>query len=205
MQAIWIDGARVMQNQAAVIDINSPFILAPPLAVKAFYSSVSGAWPLPAPYSNFYAYPCLNPPVIHFEFGTDKFPFMQGGRGVDWTGMPGGKFSLGRLKEGSGYCVGAVVETRMGIREDQREGLAGSQRRSRVGSRWKTVGGNGMKDVWVIGEGFFRGVGGVFDVSLACMFLRYFVPVMVMVMTDSTENLAVPKSPGRFPDILGKY
>jgi len=30
--------------------------------------------------------------------------------------------------------------------------------------------GNGMRDVWVLGEGFFRGVGGVFDVS--CL-LRY--------------------------------
>lgn len=25
------------------------------------------------------------------------------------------------------------------------------------------IAGNGMRDVWVIGEGFFRGVGGVFD------------------------------------------
>lgn len=32
--------------------------------------------------------------------------------------------------------------------------------------------GNGMRDVWVIGEGFFRGVGGVFDVSF---FLSFFL------------------------------
>lgn len=63
--------------------------------------------------------------------------------------MPGGRLNLGRLEEGSGYCVGAVVETRMGVGEDG--GMAG----------------NGMRDVWVLGEGFFRGVGGVFDVSLS--------------------------------------
>lgn len=91
---------------------------------------------------------------------------MQGGRGAEWSGIPGGKFSLGRLEAGSGYCVGAVVETRMGIREERDEvvhdGKKGRSTPSRGG-----LGGNGMRDVWVIGEGFFRGVGGVFDVSLS--------------------------------------
>lgn len=27
-----------------------------------------------------------------------------------------------------------------------------------------TLAGNGMRDIWVIGEGFFRGVGAVFNV-----------------------------------------
>lgn len=89
---------------------------------------------------------------------------MQGGRGAEWSGIPGGKFSLGRLEAGSGYCVGAVVETRMGVREERDEvvhdGTRGRSAPSRGG-----LGGNGMRDVWVIGEGFFRGVGGVFDVS----------------------------------------
>ena len=79
---------------------------------------------------------------------------MHGGKGADWYGMPGGRFSLGRLEEGSGYCVGAVVSTGMGVgdqgsNEDGQGGLAG----------------NGMRDVWVLGEGLFRGVNGVFDVS----------------------------------------
>ena len=166
MQGVWIDGAKVVQNQGVVIDINCPFILAPPLAAKAFYSSVSGSWPLPAPYSNFYAYPCLNPPVVQFEFDHSRFPFMQGGRGADWTGFPGGRFSLGRLKEGSGYCIGAVVETRMGIKEERRQAMGEGRRGSRSAANMGLLGANSMRDLWVIGEGFFRGVGGAFDVSL---------------------------------------
>lgn len=90
---------------------------------------------------------------------------MQGGRGADWSGIPGGKFSLGRLEAGSGYCVGAVVETRMGIKEERDEVVQNDRKGSKsIGGRGG-LGGNGMRDVWVIGEGFFRGVGGVFDVS----------------------------------------
>ena len=74
----------------------------------------------------------------------------------------GGRFSLGRLKKGSGYCVGAVVETRMGL-ENERDELIDEGRRGSQSSG--AIGGNGMRDVWVIGEGFFRGVGGAFDVS----------------------------------------
>ena len=87
---------------------------------------------------------------------------MRGGRGAEWTGIPGGKFSLGRLRDGSGYCVGAVVESRMGATEAG-DGLAGGGIRSGMGK--DKASGNGMKDVWVVGEGFFRGVGAVFDVS----------------------------------------
>ncbi len=92
-----------------------------------------------------------------------NFAFMQGGRGAEWTGIPGGKFSLGRLEGGSGYCVGAVVETRMGIKEERDEVVHDGKRGRSTGRGG--LGGNGMRDVWVIGEGFFRGVGGVFDVS----------------------------------------
>jgi hypothetical protein len=82
---------------------------------------------------------------------------MHGGKGADiWSG-PGGKFGLGRLERGSGYCVGSVVETRMGLRDDVPR--KGSRDRS------STVAGNGLRDVWVIGESFWRSVGGVFDVS----------------------------------------
>ncbi|KAL6719830.1 mRNA decay protein [Lecanora helva] len=162
MDGVWVDGSKVLKNQAVVIDMNSPFILAPPLAAKAFYASVSGSRPLPAPFSNFYVFPCLNPPHLHFEFGGKTFPFMQGGRGAEWSGIPGGKFSLGRLEAGSGYCIGAVVETRMGIKEERDEIVHDGKRGSSTTSRGG-LGGNGMRDVWVIGEGFFRGVGGVFD------------------------------------------
>lgn len=105
---------------------------------------------------------------------------MQGGKGTDWAGEPGGRFSLGRLREGSGYCVGAVVETRMGVGVGEESGpvkkRGGKGRSARSKGALGDVGvgvgvvagelaGNGMRDVWVLGEAFFRGVGGVFDVS----------------------------------------
>ncbi|KAL9027191.1 MAG: hypothetical protein Q9196_004258 [Gyalolechia fulgens] len=174
MQGVWVDGSRVLRNQAAVIDINTPFILAPPLAAKTFYASVAGSRPLGPPYSNFYVFPCMNPPSIEFEFGGTRYPAMRGGRGLEYSSaiIPGGKFSLGRLKHGSGYCVGAIVETRMGLREEK-EGMTGSGKQG-LGSAGASVGslaGNGMRDVWVIGERFFRGVGGVFDVSIIGHFI----------------------------------
>ena len=85
---------------------------------------------------------------------------MQGGKGADWFGMPGGRFSLGRYKEGSGYCVGAIVQTAMGVKHG---GVNGEEGKNVRGAG--ELAGNGMRDVWVIGEGFFRGVGAVFDVS----------------------------------------
>lgn len=92
---------------------------------------------------------------------------MQGGKGADWMGIPGGKFSLGRLREGSGYCVGAVVETWMGLGDVTQTTIAGRGRKGGGARGSGELAGNGMRDVWVVGEGFFRGVGGVFDVSPA--------------------------------------
>ncbi|KAI9760298.1 MAG: hypothetical protein M1835_000194 [Candelina submexicana] len=171
MQGVWVDGTKVLKNQPVVVDLNTPFILAPPLAVKAFYSSISGSRNLPAPHDNFYMFPCLNPPTLHFEFGGWNFPAMQGSKGAGYLGGPGGKFSLGKVQEGSGYCVGAVVETRMGV--EKIGGTVGKRGRGNVAG-WVSTGdaggglaaGNGMRDVWVLGEGFFRGVGAVFDVSI---------------------------------------
>ncbi|MCJ1383636.1 hypothetical protein MMC17_006750 [Xylographa soralifera] len=160
LQGVWIDESKVLKNQPVVVDINTPFILAPPLAAKAFYASVSGSLQLPVPHDNFYIFPCLNPPLADFEFDSWRFPAMQGGKGADWFGMPGGRFSLGRFKEGSGYCIGAIVQTAMGVKHGGANGEGGTNVRG-AGE----LAGNGMRDVWVIGEGFFRGVGGVFDVS----------------------------------------
>lgn len=88
------------------------------------------------------------------------------GQFADWHGeLPGGRFSLGRLRPGSGYCVGAVLETRMGLREESEEVLDEGRRGTREGGQKGGLGGNGMRDLWVVGEGFFRGVGAVFDVS----------------------------------------
>lgn len=110
----------------------------------------------------------MNPPSIDFEFSGTRFPAMRGGRGLEYSSaiIPGGKFSLGRLKHGSGYCVGAIAETRMGLKEEK-EGMTGSGKQGlgSAGANLGSLAGNGMRDVWVIGERFFRGVGSVFDVS----------------------------------------
>ena len=97
------------------------------------------------------------------------FPAMQGGtRGTEGYTIPGGRFSLGRWREGSGYCIGAVVETGMGVGEESSDRILGGRMR---GGRKGEMAGNGMRGVWVIGEGFFRGVGGVFDVSIALLLM----------------------------------
>ncbi|KAI9669465.1 MAG: hypothetical protein M1817_004690 [Caeruleum heppii] len=164
MQGVWVDGSRVLQNQPVIIDINTPFILAPPAAAKAFYASIPGARPVPHPHDRFHVFPCLNPPPLAFEFGGRKFPVLQGSKGIDVWGPPGGKFSLGKISKGSGFCVGAVVESRTGMDGDQvrREEKSGGRDVEGSGPGMMDA-GNGLRDVWVLGEGFFRGVGGVFD------------------------------------------
>ena len=58
-------------------------------------------------------------------------------------GPAGGRFSLGKIDDGTGYCIGAVVETKM-----------------RQHERWSD---SGMQATWVLGEPFFRGLGVLFD------------------------------------------
>ena len=60
-------------------------------------------------------------------------------------GPAGGRLSLGKLADGTGYCVGSMVETRMGERRDWLE--------------------SGMRAMWIIGEPFFRELGVVFDME----------------------------------------
>jgi len=164
--------------------INTPFILAPPLAAKAFYASISGAHRLPAPHSNFWAYPCNNPPFLHFEFGGWRFPVMRGTKSPYEHRGANGKFSLGKVTEDSGYCVGAVVESRMGV------GDVSSVRKARTGRDTTTgesgiVAGNGLRDVWILGEPVFRGMGLVFDVSV---FARADVRSRTNVAIDGGEG-----------------
>lgn len=72
--------------------------------------------------------------------------------------------SLGKLAVGSGYCVGAVVETRMGVKLPKKDGKSKYKGYEAIyGGVAGEIAGNGMRDVWVIGEPFFRGVGGAFD------------------------------------------
>ncbi|KIW63121.1 hypothetical protein PV04_09996 [Phialophora macrospora] len=147
MKGVWINGAKVLKNQPVIFDINTPFILAPPIGAKRFYESIGGTKRLPRPYDNFFAFPCLNRANVAFEIGGWNFPTMHGeGTSADALyGPAGGSFSLGKVADGTGYCVGSVVETRMGLRREWME--------------------SGVKDMWVLGEPFFRGLGVVFDVG----------------------------------------
>ena len=169
MRGVWADGSKVLKNQPCVIDLSTPFILAPPQAAKQFYASISGSHRLPPPYQSFYAFPCNNPPFVHVEFGGWRFPTMRGMKSYDATNGPNGKFSLGKVTEESGYCVGAIVETKMGVgdmapikkghsrKEDTMRGLGSLES--------GMLAGNGMRDVWVLGEPIFRGLGLVFDLK----------------------------------------
>ena len=169
MRGVWTDNTKVLKNQPCVIDVSTPFLLAPPQAAKQFYASISGSHRLPSPYQSFYAFPCNNPPYIHLEFGGWRLPTMRGMKSFGSTNGPNGKFSLGKVTEESGYCVGAVVETKMGVgdlapmkkgnsrKEDNLRGLG--QLDSGM------LAGNGMRDVWVLGEPVFRGLGLVFDLK----------------------------------------
>lgn len=158
MRGIWIDGIEVLENQAVVLDVNTPFIIAPRLAARTFYSSISGSKQLPPPYDQFHAYPCFNPPRIHFDFANWKIEVLKGKRDHG-TFSPGGRFSLGRMTTGSGYCIGVVVESRMGLSTSDADA-----RNPNFGIHIE--GGDGLSDVWVIGEPIFRDAQIAFNVSV---------------------------------------
>ena len=145
MGGVWINGAKVLQDQAVLLDIQSPFILAPPEATRKFYQGIHASKRLPKPNDNMFVFPCHNRPNIAFEFARWIFPTLSGDVSEEekLAGPLGGKLSLGKLRDGSGYCVGAVVETRVG----------------------ETCRNCGMKAMWIIGESFFRGTGIVLDLD----------------------------------------
>jgi hypothetical protein len=174
MRGVWVDGIKELENQLIVLDvsfflvgvpsqsntqqINTPFILASPVAARAFYSSISGSRKLPHPHEQFHAYPCFNPPKIHFEFVGWNVEVFKGNRDKG-TFSPGGRFSLGRMAPGSGYCIGIVVESRMGHKTSIGSDAA------KMGFERNVEGGIGLEDVWIIGEPFFRDVQVAFNVS----------------------------------------
>lgn len=173
MSGVWVNGVKVLKNQPILLDINSPFIIAPGPAVAQFYNGVSGARQLAeleeknerqhfeqstmehsrgntarVRKSRFHLFPCLNSPSIVFEIGGWNFPVMsgEGNKEDSIHGPSGGRFSIGKFEEhiqngtvtGNGYCVGAVVEGGLGAE-------------------------TGLKDTWILGEPFFRGLGVVLD------------------------------------------
>jgi hypothetical protein len=75
------------------------------------------------------------------------------------TFSPGGRFSLGRMASGSGYCLGIVVESRMG------KGMSLGTEAANMGFETSMEGGNGLEEVWIVGEPFFRDVQVAFNVS----------------------------------------
>jgi len=74
---------------------------------------------------------------------------------------PEGRFSLGRMTAGSGYCVGIIVESRVG------RGMSLGTEKGNMGFETSMEEGNGLEDVWIVGEPFFRDVQVAFDVSSA--------------------------------------
>ena len=156
MSGVWISGSKVLRNQPVLLDVNCPFILAPPLAARRFYESIGGAQWIHgvngSQRSGFWKVPCLNKVSVAWEFAGKMFQaFKEGGREEGMLGPIGAALSLGKYigEEGasSGYCVGVVVETGMGL------GRKGHD-------PWRN---SGMRDTWVLGEPFFRGLGVVFD------------------------------------------
>ncbi|KAJ9636816.1 hypothetical protein H2199_007810 [Coniosporium tulheliwenetii] len=160
MRGVWVNGIKILKNQPVILDITTPLILAPPLAARTLYASIPGSLHLPAPHHNFHAFPCLNPPQLHFELAGWNFPVLRGAKDTSadnetpWTTESGGPLSLGRLEDGSGYCLGAVVESWMGVGDS---GMVGGGREG--GGDRGVLAGNGLRDVWVLGQPAFGGWG----------------------------------------------
>lgn len=165
MGGVWVNGIKVLRNQPVLLDINCPFILAPVGVARTIYESIPGARSLSSVLGRddnteearpFHTFPCLNEVDIAFEIAGWRFPVARSSAtGDDLVhGPAGGRFSLGKVNASSGgndtsdevstgYCIGIIVETMMGMRKE-----------------WQ---GAGMRDVWVLGEPFFRDLGVTFD------------------------------------------
>ena len=159
MSGLWINGNKALRNQPTLLDLQCPFILAPPVAAQAFYASIGGARKLEPKHAEaedkharFWLIPCSNPASIAFEISGWMFPALRDETRDDAIHGPvGGPQSLGLWKEGTGYCVGVVVESRM------------------QGKDWI---GTGLQHSWVLGEQFFKGMGVVFDMKEGKIGLR---------------------------------
>ncbi|TKA67258.1 hypothetical protein B0A49_10347 [Cryomyces minteri] len=152
MPGVWINNIKTLKNQPTVIDLSTPFVLAPPSGARAFYAAIPGSVRLPPPHSRFHAFPCLNKPTVHFEFAGWNFPVFSGPRDdAASDGGLGGRLSLGRVAKGSGHCVGAVVETLMGVGHAAGYVRAGSGG-GRAGPEAGVLAGNGMRGALYAGR-----------------------------------------------------
>lgn len=161
---VWINGVKVLKNQPVLLDVNCPFILAPINVASQVYKAMPGARKLSNLLeqqqdgeNNFYAFPCLNEIDIALELAGWKFSLAKGELREDAVHGPvGGRFSLGQVDMRAnhsdideavrtGYCVGIIVGSSMGVRK-----------------QWER---SAMRDVWVLGEPFFRGLGVAFDMG----------------------------------------
>lgn len=166
MTGIWVNGVKILKNQPVLLDVNCPFIIAPIGAAETFYEAIPGGRSLSSliedaeqqkQANEFHVFPCLNEVNIDFELAGWRFPFGRGEAREDALfGPVGSRFSLGQVDlgngtnssddaVGTGYCVGIVIESTMDIRRDRSQ--------------------SAMRDVWVLGEPFFRNTGVVFDMG----------------------------------------
>ena len=161
MSGVWVNGVAIMKNQPVFFELQIPFILGPERATRRFYHSISGAKQLQRPYDRFYAFPCHNSPNIASEFDGWLFPSLSGSISTEeaWAGPPGGLLSLGKIGEGSGLCLGAVVAARF-------ESDAGQSMRRENTSEQGSSGSkdpNGLEHTWIMGEPSFRKLRDFFD------------------------------------------
>jgi hypothetical protein len=77
---------------------------------------------LPKPHDNMFAFPCPTQPNIAFEFAKWIFPTLSVDLSLEERlneplrrKLSLGKLSQGKLRTGSGYCLGVVVETSMSV------------------------------------------------------------------------------------------
>ena len=167
MQSVFVEGIRVLRGiPRVIIDVSCALIIGPGEMVEVVWSFVDGArrlWEVVGEVNTDYAewsvdgkavggewwvYPCLNEPLIQLEFAGWGFPIERVG--------------LGKVAEGSGYCVGSIVgwpkynhakEIKANPGERPKHGKENIDER------------RDEERVWILGGPFWAGVVGVFDVS----------------------------------------
>lgn len=175
VQSVLVEGVRVLRTvPRVVIDVSSALIMGPGEMVEVVWGFVEGArrlWELEVGWEGqeismgswgsggsgkdggwwverdgvmgeWWVYPCLNEPLIQLEF-------------AGW-GFPVERIGLGKVREGSGYCVGSIV----GWPRNKQAKWKNEEEQGQEGGR-----GGDERRVWILGGPFWSGVVGVFDVS----------------------------------------